>query len=318
MPVPRAVASSLAEVLTAVGGLKACLESAFEEEAHEAQSSIKRLRQQLDDQTKRLRRVEDESERLRDDAERAKGDVRKVEMKPADRLHDKSWGHERSQQGRGDSGRSWSDTWDSDKDRTRHASDSRTQHGQEANRSWSGSWEPIKHGSREQPSYDRRSRSPLDRPTKVNSRDDRRPPMARLSNTPHNRSRSKGRAILERAASQSRSRSASLNLNVSMPHNLGENPTGEVVEAEVLERAAARAGSSEIIWQAKITMLQGGQNVGGRQRTIDISAPPRKSKEHAESDARQLTDMSPQGAKAVRSLANALHKDIHHGKEIAA
>merc|ERR1712217_407653 len=101
-------------------------------------------------------------------------------------------------------------------------------------------------------------------------------------------------------------------LNASMPHNQEVTPSGQTIEAQVIERSATRPGSSEILWQAKITLLQGGQHGGGRQRSIDISAPPRKEQEQAEADARQLTDMSPQGAKAVRALANQMHKEGHN------
>merc|ERR1712107_568039 len=106
----------------------------------------------------------------------------------------------------------------------------------------------------------------------------------------------------QQSAPRSRSASPSEQLQVSIPHNLGSNPTGETIQAEISQRPAVRSG--EAVWQARITMPQAGTNPGGRQRTIDISAPPRKTKELAEEDAKQLTDASPQGAKAVRTLAN--------------
>jgi hypothetical protein len=89
-----------------------------------------------------------------------------------------------------------------------------------------------------------------------------------------------------------------------MPHNT--ESTGETIEAEVIERPAVNSG--EPIWQAQICMPQGGTNHSGRTRVFNIRGPPRKTAEHAERDAKQLTQISPEGPKAVRTLANQLHK----------
>lgn len=93
-----------------------------------------------------------------------------------------------------------------------------------------------------------------------------------------------------------------------MPHN---NPvsehSGEVNKAEVLERPAVCSG--EPIWQAEIVVPQGGDNHTGRARVFTIRGPPRKTKEQAARDADQLTNISPEGPKAVRALANSLHRN---------
>lgn len=89
-----------------------------------------------------------------------------------------------------------------------------------------------------------------------------------------------------------------------MPHNTAN--TGEVFEAEVVERPAVNSG--EPIWQAQIVMPQGSQNHAGRTRVFNIRGPPRKTQEQAGRDAKELTNVSPEGPKAVRTLANQLHK----------
>merc|ERR1712039_943835 len=145
----------------------------------------------------------------------------------------------------------------------------------------------------------------------------------RISNAPHNpvpasvpapKEEPSAPSVQDAASascSRSRSRSEPMALNVSMPHNIEEASSGQTVEAQVFDRPAIGGKPGDILWQAKITLVQGGQHAGGRVRNIDISAPPRREREQAESDARQLTDMSSQGIKAVRALANQMHKEVH-------
>jgi len=92
-----------------------------------------------------------------------------------------------------------------------------------------------------------------------------------------------------------------------MPHNTAEQHSGEVNKAEVLERPAVTSGDP--VWQAEIVVPQGGDNHGGRARVFTIRGPPRKTKDAAARDAEQLTNASPEGPKAVRSLANTLHRN---------
>merc|ERR1740121_2051300 len=117
------------------------------------------------------------------------------------------------------------------------------------------------------------------------------------------KSRSKSRRK-SRSKSMSKSRSKSLTLGVRMPHN--QVYSGERIEAEVIERPAIRSG--EPVWQAEIIMSQGTTNHSGRTRVFNIRGPPRKTREIAEGDAKQLTDVSTEGPKAVRALANQLHR----------
>jgi len=92
-----------------------------------------------------------------------------------------------------------------------------------------------------------------------------------------------------------------------MPHNSKEaEEKGERIEAEVLERPAINNGDP--VWQAEIQVPQGGVNHSGQSRLMNIRGPPRKTRETAESDAEKLTNTSPEGAKAVRALANSLHR----------
>lgn len=92
-----------------------------------------------------------------------------------------------------------------------------------------------------------------------------------------------------------------------MPHNAAEaEQGGDVFEAEVVERLAV--GGKDTVWQAQITMPQGGNSHSGRQRVFTMRGPPRKSRDQAEHDASQLTNASTQGAKAVRTLANTMHR----------
>lgn len=93
-----------------------------------------------------------------------------------------------------------------------------------------------------------------------------------------------------------------------MPHNatLPPSSVGEVYTAEVIERPAMRNG--EPIYQAQIVMPQPGTNHTGNQRVFNIRGPPRKAREQAECDANKLTDISTSGPKAVRALANQLHR----------
>jgi len=78
------------------------------------------------------------------------------------------------------------------------------------------------------------------------------------------------------------------------------------MQAEVLERPALSSG--EAVFQAQIVMPQGGENHTGKTRVFNIRGPPRKSLEQAEGDAKKLTDASTEGPKAVRALANKLHR----------
>jgi len=92
-----------------------------------------------------------------------------------------------------------------------------------------------------------------------------------------------------------------------MPHNtVSTDEKGQVYHAEVVERLAV--GGKDTVWQAQITMPQGGNSHSGRQRVFTMRGPPRKSSEQAESDASQLTSASTEGAKAVRMLANNMHR----------
>lgn len=90
-----------------------------------------------------------------------------------------------------------------------------------------------------------------------------------------------------------------------MPHNAPAEG-GEEITAEVLERPALTSG--EPIWQAEIQMPQGGINYAGRSRVFTIRGPPRKSEDHAQRDADQLTRASVHGPKTVRGLANQMHR----------
>lgn len=91
-----------------------------------------------------------------------------------------------------------------------------------------------------------------------------------------------------------------------MPHNAPAEGVGEMHHAEVLERPALSSG--EPIWQAEIQVPQGGTNHVGRTRVFTIRAPPRKSEEAASRDGEQLTNASIHGPKAVRTLANQMHR----------
>jgi len=96
-------------------------------------------------------------------------------------------------------------------------------------------------------------------------------------------------------------------LHVRMPHNAAaEEESGQVYRAEIIERPAVGGGS--IVYQAEITMPQLGVSHSGRQRVFTMRGPPRKSREQAENEATQLTNASIEGARAVRVLANAMHR----------
>lgn len=82
--------------------------------------------------------------------------------------------------------------------------------------------------------------------------------------------------------------------------------TNESVKCEVLERPALRGG--EPVWQAQIQVPQGATDHLGRSRIFTIRGPPRKSSEVAAQDAEQLGKVSVDGAKAVRTLANSMHR----------
>jgi len=79
-----------------------------------------------------------------------------------------------------------------------------------------------------------------------------------------------------------------------------------VNRAEVLERPCTN--NTEQTWQAEILVPQGGVNHAGRTRVFTIRGPPRKSQDQAERDAQKLNDAAADGAKAVRALANQMHR----------
>lgn len=92
-----------------------------------------------------------------------------------------------------------------------------------------------------------------------------------------------------------------------MPHNEGtDQVAGEVEEAKVVERPSLNSG--EPIWQAEIDIHQGGVNHAGHRRSFTVRGPPRKAQEQAQEDGKQLTAAAADGPKAVRSLANQLHR----------
>jgi len=83
--------------------------------------------------------------------------------------------------------------------------------------------------------------------------------------------------------------------------------SGEMNQAEVLQRPAIN-NKEDTIFQAEIVVPQGGANHSGHTRVFTIRGPPRKTQDQAARDAKQLTEESPKGPKAVRTLANALHR----------
>merc|ERR1711879_826634 len=97
-------------------------------------------------------------------------------------------------------------------------------------------------------------------------------------------------------------------VSARMPHNssAGCDGNGEVIEAKVLERPALSNGDP--IWQAEITVPQGAINHSGQARYFNIRGPPRKSQTQAEEDAEQFTSTSINGPRALRTLANQLHR----------
>jgi len=104
-----------------------------------------------------------------------------------------------------------------------------------------------------------------------------------------------------------RSRSRSFRLNVRMPHNSGADQiVSEVEEAKVVERPSLN--NKEPVWQAEIDIHQGGVNHAGNRRSFTVRGPPRRAQEQAEDDAKQLTAAAAEGARAVRALANQLHR----------
>lgn len=92
-----------------------------------------------------------------------------------------------------------------------------------------------------------------------------------------------------------------------MPHNVAPAAkTGEADQAQVVERQSLSSG--EPLWQAEIAISQGGVNHAGQLRTFTIRGPPRKAQEQADEDAKKLTEAVAEGPKAVRTLANQLHR----------
>lgn len=96
-----------------------------------------------------------------------------------------------------------------------------------------------------------------------------------------------------------------------MPHNLPVQKSQSVTPAGEVElnrgEVVQQPGLSDV-WQAEITVPQGGVNHTGRQRVFTIRGPPRKSREQADSDAKRLTEAAVDGPKAARSLANSMHR----------
>merc|ERR1711956_191439 len=82
--------------------------------------------------------------------------------------------------------------------------------------------------------------------------------------------------------------------------------SGDTNKAEVLERSGV--GIGEKSWQAEILVPQGGVNHAGRERFFTIRGPPRRDIDQAERDAHKLNEAAAEGAKAVRALANQLHR----------
>merc|ERR1712008_293672 len=82
--------------------------------------------------------------------------------------------------------------------------------------------------------------------------------------------------------------------------------SGDTNKAEVLERSGV--GIGEKSWQAEILVPQGGVNHAGRERVFTIRGPPRRDIDQAERDAHKLNEAAAEGAKAVRALANQLHR----------
>lgn len=84
--------------------------------------------------------------------------------------------------------------------------------------------------------------------------------------------------------------------------------SGEVGRAEVLERKNPQNG--EPTWQAEILVNhdQPTTDHAGRARVFTIRGPPRKSQDSADDDAKRLTEAASEGAKAVRALANQMHR----------
>jgi len=91
-----------------------------------------------------------------------------------------------------------------------------------------------------------------------------------------------------------------------MPHNATDDQGGEVEEAKVVERPSLNSGDP--VWQAEIDIHQGGINHAGHRRSFTVRGPPRRVQEQADEDAKLLTAAAAEGPKAVRSLANQLHR----------
>ena len=74
----------------------------------------------------------------------------------------------------------------------------------------------------------------------------------------------------------------------------------------MLERPALKGDES--VWQAEIMVPKGGTNHPGPPQVFAIRGPPRKTRESAEDDTKRLNEAAPEGAKAVRTIANQLHR----------
>lgn len=143
-------------------------------------------------------------------------------------------------------------------------------------------------------------RSPLERGRR-RSRSDRRAPIRGPSRSSRPSLRARVPPKLDRSPSKS---PTNFHLKVNMPHN--ETGACELAAAEVVERPSITSG--ELLWQAQLPIQQGGTNHAGNQRMFTIRGPPRKSQELAEEDARRLTTEATKGPKAVRTLANQMHR----------
>lgn len=104
---------------------------------------------------------------------------------------------------------------------------------------------------------------------------------------------------------RSRSRSQ-FTLNAKMPHNHMQDDSCTFEEAQILERPSGTSGDA--VWQAEIEISKLTTAPNGNKRSFTVRGPPRKNREQAEEDSKKLTAAASDGAKAVRGLANRLHR----------
>lgn len=95
-------------------------------------------------------------------------------------------------------------------------------------------------------------------------------------------------------------------LNVTMSHDSMQDDSCTFEEAHILERQSGPCG--DCIWQAEIEISKNQLAPNGTKRTFTVRGPPRKNKELAEEDSKKMEAATNEGAKAVRSLANKLHR----------